>query len=92
SILTDLDSSILPLPADAKKDTFAEKDCRNSQKSGEDRKKKLDEFINGNDWINVFYAKHTFEVDFLLAGNSYEIIQTIETEFKTDAKKQEIRV
>jgi predicted ATP-dependent endonuclease of OLD family len=90
SILTDLDSSILPLPVDANKDTQVEKDCRNSQKSGEDRKKKLDEFIKDNDWIDVFYAKHTFEVDFLLAGNSYEIIQTVETEFKTDAKKEEI--
>ncbi len=90
SILTDFDSSILPLPADAKKDTLVERDCRNSQKSGEERKKKLDEFIKDNDWLDVFYAKHTFEVDFLLAGNSYEIIQTVEIEFKTDAKKEEI--
>lgn len=90
SILTDFDSSILPLPADAKKDTQIEKDCRNSQKSGEDRKKKLDEFIKDNDWIDVFYAKHTFEVDFLLAGNSHEIVETIKKEYKTESKWNEI--
>lgn len=90
AILTDMDTSILPLPVDLKDDTPTEKDCRNSQKSGLARKKKLDEFVQDNDWVKVFYAKYTFEVNFLLAGNSYEIIQTIENEFKSDSKKEEI--
>lgn len=89
SIITDWDKSILPLGADPKKDTQEEKDCRNSQISGQQRKENLDEFVEDNEWINVFYAEHTFEVDFLLAGNSYEIINTINKEYKTeDAKKK----
>lgn len=89
SIITDWDKSILPLGADPQKDSPAEKNCRNSQLSGQQRKEKLDEFVEDNEWIDIFYAKHTFEVDFLLAGNSYEIINTINKEYKTeDAKKK----
>lgn len=89
SIITDWDKSILPLGADPQKDSPAEKNCRNSQLSGQQRKEKLDEFVEDNEWIDAFYAKHTFEVDFLLAGNSYEIINTINKEYKTeDAKKK----
>lgn len=89
SIITDWDKSILPLSADPEKDSHEEKNCRNSQISGQQRKEKLDEFVKENEWIDVFYAEHTFEVDFLLAGNSYEIVNTINKEYKTeDAKKK----
>ena len=58
SIITDWDKSILPLGADPKKDTQEEKDCRNSQISGQQRKENLDEFAEDNEWIDVFYAVH----------------------------------
>ncbi len=91
SIVTDLDKSIFSLGADPKKDSQEEKDSRNSQISGQKRKEDLDEFVEDNEWIDVFYAKHTFEVDFLLAGNSYEIISTIDKEYKTDDAKRKAK-
>ena len=29
----------------------------------------IDAFVDGNDWLTAHYATHTFEVDFVLAGN-----------------------
>jgi predicted ATP-dependent endonuclease of OLD family len=89
AIVTDLDKSILPLDQNPEEDTLQEKDCRNSEKSGQQRKEKLDEFSKDSEWINVFYAAHTFEVDFLLAGNRREIIETISKEYDNDKAKQE---
>ncbi|MBK0379336.1 ATP-dependent nuclease [Mucilaginibacter segetis] len=83
AILTDLDTSILPLPPQKDDESAEIKGCRNSQISGLTRKDKLDAFIDGNTWIEVFYAKYTFEVDFLQANNSYEIKLAIADEYKT---------
>ena len=89
SILTDNDVSIVQLPKDSSEDSEYEKGCRNSELSGIDRKEKLDVFCKENLWITPFYAKHTFEVDFLIANNSHEIIETIKKEYKreTDIKR-----
>lgn len=70
AILTDLDSSIVTLPINPADDNEYQKHCRASQKSGEERKVRLTEFCNGNTYIKPFYAKNTFEVDFLLNENS----------------------
>ena len=81
AIITDSDKSILPLPADENDDTEEQKRSRNSQQSGIGRKERLDVFIKGNNWIEVFYADNTFEVDFLLAGNSDEVIALVEKQY-----------
>jgi len=73
AIITDLDTSILPLPADENDDSPAQKACRNSQKSGIQRKQKLDAFRKGNQWVYVFYGKYTFEVDFIQVKNVREV-------------------
>ena len=78
SILTDLDKSIVPLPADPKDDSDYEKHCRASQKSGEERKVKLNDFCSGNSFIKPFYAKYTLEVNLLMKGNSPEFIQCLD--------------
>ena len=91
SILTDNDISISKLSDDPTKDTEYEKNCRNSEISGKERKINLDKFCKDNNWIQVFYAKHTFEVDFLIANNSYEIIKTINVEYKREADKEKIK-
>lgn len=81
SILTDLDSAILDTTitdADSVKLQSYKKKVANSSKSGIERKEKLDAFILDNDWLDVFYATHTFEVDFVKAGNSWEVKQIIE--------------
>ncbi len=85
SILTDNDISIVELPDDPKDDSQYERDCRNSQISGADRKEKLELFCKDNSFVNPFYAKHTFEVDFLIEGNSFEVIQTVEKAYKKQA-------
>ncbi|MBP1163465.1 putative ATP-dependent endonuclease of OLD family [Chryseobacterium sp. PvR013] len=82
SILTDNDISIVPLPKDKKDDDQYQRDCRNSEISGEDRKKDLDGFCENNDYVKAFYAKHTFEVDFLLEYNSHEIKVTVKKAYK----------
>jgi len=82
AIITDLDKSILPLPTNEDEDTEEQKGCRNSQKSGIERKNRLDAFVKGNNWLEVFYAIYTFEVDFLLKGNSYEVISLIKKQYK----------
>jgi predicted ATP-dependent endonuclease of OLD family len=90
AIITDLDKSILPLPVDENNDTNEQRGCRNSQKSGIDRKNRLDTFCKGNIWLEVFYANYTFEVDFLLANNSYEIISLVNKHYKKQHDKEDI--
>jgi putative ATP-dependent endonuclease of OLD family len=77
SIITDSDTSIVDLPDDQNTDTEYQKNCRNSQKSGQERKEKLDKFIHGNKYISAFYANHTLEADFIQADNSIEAIETL---------------
>ncbi|MCD4743056.1 MAG: AAA family ATPase [Desulfobacteraceae bacterium] len=91
SILTDNDISIVQLPEDSSEDSEYEKGCRNSELSGIDRKEKLDVFCKKNIWITPFYAKHTFEVDFLITNNSHEILNTIKKEYKQKANIKRIQ-
>ncbi|MCG3165634.1 MAG: DNA replication and repair protein RecF [Bacteroidia bacterium] len=85
AIITDLDSSIVTLPDNPADDNRYQKDCRNSQKAGLERKENLKEFCKDNGWIKAFYGKYTFEVDFLLANNSHEIVQVVNKEYSRKA-------
>lgn len=87
SILTDLDKSILELPADSDDDTDEQRDCRNSEVSGQERKEILDEFISKNNFVDIFYAENTFEVQFLQAGNEAPIISLVKAQY---SKKKDI--
>jgi putative ATP-dependent endonuclease of OLD family len=69
AIITDRDESIIALPADPATDDAFTKDCRNSQISGQEREKKLKDFLKSNDCIDAFSAHNTFEVQFLQADN-----------------------
>jgi len=80
SILTDLDEAICDttiLAGDSDIITKYKKKVEKSKKSGLERKAKLDEFEDGNNWIKTYYADYTFEVDFIKAGNAWEVVQTI---------------
>jgi putative ATP-dependent endonuclease of OLD family len=88
AILTDLDTSFLSLPADPKNDSKVQAGCRASQASGEQRRAELDATCATNSWIKAFYAKYTFEVDFLMAGNEDEVIATLDTIYKTSSAKE----
>ena len=91
SILTDNDLSIVELPDLLIGDSDYEKSCRQSEISGKARKEKLDAYCRGNKYLRPFYAKHTFEVDFLLANNSFEIIATVDKAYKQDTDKKRIK-
>lgn len=91
SIITDNDISIVKLPKDSKDDSDYEKSCRQSEISGKERKLKLDAFCSSNNYLKPFYAKHTFEVDFLLSNNSYEVIKAINKEYTRPADKERIK-
>lgn len=78
AILTDLDSSIVTLPANPVDDNEYQKHCRASQKSGEERKTRLTDFCKGNAYLAPFYSKNTFEVDLLLNGNSKEYVNCLD--------------
>lgn len=65
AIITDLDTSITGGKTEA-------------SKRGKTRKEKLDALKRRNKWIGVFYAAHTFEIDFLEADNREEVLSTIE--------------
>jgi len=73
SIITDLDAAILdttPDASDTKSVAAFKAACLASQKNGEERRKLLETFVDGNSWLSVHYARHTFEVDFVAAGNA----------------------
>lgn len=70
AILTDLDEAFIQLPNSTSDHTTSQTKARNSQKSGQERKVKLEEFCRDNECIKPFYAKHTFEVDLINDDNS----------------------
>lgn len=76
SIVTDLDKAFINttiLAGDDDKVKQFKTKALNSEKAGASRKLLLDDFVDENDWLNVFYAENTFEVDFITAGNATEI-------------------
>jgi predicted ATP-dependent endonuclease of OLD family len=95
AILTDSDESIVDLPADHTRDDDFESTCRTSQEAGRQRKKELDASCDGNEWAKPFYATHTFEVDFLMAGNEDEVVATLGQIYRTvrhrDASETKLR-
>lgn len=87
AIITDLDTSIVALPTNEADDNKYQRACRNSQKSGLTRKKALDSLTKDNEYVCAFYAHHTFEVDFIDSGNSFEVIETLDSIYSQKASK-----
>lgn len=91
SIITDLDDAICDttiIEEDSKKIKEYKQRVENSKKSGLERKAKLDEFTKDNEWINVFYSKYTFEVDFVLNDNDWEVVKTINQVYTKGATRK----
>lgn len=85
SILTDLDDAICdttPDSSDKERIKKYKKRVVQSQQSGIERKVRLDSLALDNSWLEVFYATHTFEVDFTICGNQYEVIETLNEVYK----------
>ncbi len=87
AIVTDSDTSITPLNESEDDDTPFEKSCRASQEAGEERREVLDELCDGNTWLEPFYATHTFEVDYLQAGNVEYVVAGINTILSQEAAR-----
>ncbi|MGE8421860.1 MAG: ATP-dependent nuclease [Sphingobacterium siyangense] len=81
AILTDMDDAICDTtvqPSDSDALQKYKKRVAGSQKRGLERKTVLDAFEIGNPWVKAFYAKYTFEVDFVTEGNDWQVIQIID--------------
>lgn len=80
SIVTDLDAPFIDTtPNDRDSDDLKQWKAYaiRSQQSGERRRKKLETYCTGNAWLKLCLAPHTFEVDFLSAGNVSPFVRTI---------------
>jgi putative ATP-dependent endonuclease of OLD family len=72
SIITDLDVAIIDttlVPDEPESEAKYKAKCLRSQAAGAARRIALDTFAADNDWLSTHYAEHTFEVDFIAAGN-----------------------
>lgn len=85
AIITDLDTHFFDTtPNDEDSVALAARKVKaiGSEKAGAARKVALDDFTNGNPWVETFYATHTFEVDFANAGNHETVARTADTVYK----------
>ncbi|WP_428422690.1 AAA family ATPase [Methylibium sp.] len=79
SIITDLDAAFIdttPVAGDPAALATYKQRCLASQVSGAARKVALDGFAAPNPLMSVSYAEHTFEVDFIAAGNG-EVVKKV---------------
>ncbi|MDI3320458.1 AAA family ATPase [Pinibacter soli] len=75
-IITDLDQAICDtsvLPEDSEEIETYKKRLKRSESVGRQRKETLDKLALKNEWLEVFYATHTFEVDLIKADNAFEV-------------------
>lgn len=80
SIVTDRDAMFFPTApvlTDGETETTAKRDAIASAADGVRREARLSAFCAGNPYVGLFLAPHTFEVDFLAAGNSWYFVRTL---------------
>lgn len=92
AIITDNDTSIVPLDDDTYPDKEFQKKCKQSQESGVERKQKLDDFCQGNAYITTYYASTTFEVELIKQGNKNLIESVIRNDIYTRKADQDSSV
>ncbi len=88
AIVTDRDQSLVELPDNPEDDDAEQSHCRAAQREGERRQAALDDFTRNNDWVKAFFADHTFEVDFLAAGNADEVCEVVAAMYSQAAAKR----
>ena len=77
SIVTDLDKSIIdttPAAGDSEGLLRRKGKYQASQEKGVARKALLEDTFKDNGWVSPFFAPHTFEVDFIAAGNARKVV------------------
>lgn len=91
AIVTDLDESIFELPDNPLDDNEEQSSARKSMEAGAQRQSTLDNQYADNAWVNIFYAINTFEVDFLFAGNTEEVRNSLDAIYTNQAYKLDSR-
>ncbi|WP_206455642.1 ATP-dependent nuclease [Aurantimonas marina] len=95
AIVTDLDATFFdaaPDPLDTPAISKAKEKARGARAAGLRRQADLQEFAHDNPWVSVHFAPHTFEVDFVAAGNASKVVGVVEeiyTEVATIALAKE---
>lgn len=80
AIITDLDapfSNITPNPFDDDAETKAKAKAIASRDAGAVRRARLVAFKGENSWLSLHFAPHTFEVDFIAAGNAEVAVRVL---------------
>lgn len=49
---------------------------KDAEEKGQERKKKLDRLYSSNSWVDMFYADHTFEIEFVNCADNFEYVST----------------
>ena len=84
SIITDLDEAIVEELTTYTDEDYV-KHAKASAKKGIERQNILNEHVQDNHYLKVFYAKHTFEVDLINAKNSDLYCSILEKVYTQDA-------
>jgi putative ATP-dependent endonuclease of OLD family len=88
SIITDRDATffdVTPNPADNPELAKTKRDAIASAEDGNRRFDRLTGFAAGNPYVELFFAPHTFEVDFVAAGNRQPIVRALPEIFHQQA-------
>jgi putative ATP-dependent endonuclease of the OLD family len=88
AIITDLDRAFFDTTPDEFDDEPTAKAKRKASKSqaiGLSREAALGILCNGNNWLTAHYSTHTFEVDFVAAGNSTAVVAILNEVYKDAA-------
>lgn len=81
-IITDLDAAFIdttPALGDTAAQAKFKAKCQAAQTVGLSRKASLESLATGNKWLGTNFADHTFEVDFIAAGNAAKVVSLVES-------------
>jgi len=88
AIITDLDAAFINVEddiLDLEDDKKRKKKAKKAAKVGVERQAALNVLCNGNDWLTPHFADHTFEVDFVKAGNVATVVSVLNDVYKDAA-------
>lgn len=91
AIVTDLDGPLIQLSEDPRQDNADQRHSRAAEIAGRRRYEALQAFSNNNDWVKAFFAGHTFEVDFLAAGNAHEVREVVAAIYSLPAVRKKVQ-
>lgn len=94
AIITDSDAPIIDtviIATDSDKVKKLKEKLKRSAEVGVTRRKRLDAFSEENDWVSVFYANNTFEVDFITSGNEWEAVKSIPDVYKQPSSRDKAK-